>query len=173
VRSTGRHRRRASGKAIAAYPAYAAAWGELGRTLEQSGTRDQAAEAYGQSIKLDGRNFPAYARLAALEAGAQHWDRVAAVSSDAIARRPEGWAVLFFYQAVANYNLGHLDAAEQSARQAAKEGFPRSHYTLGRILADRGDFRAAVAEMTEYLELLPHAADAERVRAEIAAARAK
>jgi tetratricopeptide (TPR) repeat protein len=160
-------------KAIAAYPGYAGAWGELGRTLERSGTPDQAAEAYRQAIKLDGRNFPAYARLAVLEAGVQHWDRVAALTADAIARRPPGWAVLFFYHAVANYNLGHLDVAEASARKAAAEGFPRAHYTLGRILADRGDSRGAADEMSKYLELLPNAADEARVRAEIAAARAK
>jgi len=160
-------------KAIAAYPGYSAAWGELGRTLERSATADQAAEAYRHAIQLDNRNFPAYARLAALEAGAQHWDRVAAVTADAIAHRPAGWAVLFFYHAVANYNLGHLDAAEQSARLAAGEGFPRAHYTLGRILANRGDSGEAADEMSKYLELLPNAADAVRVRAEIAAARAK
>jgi len=160
-------------KAIAAYPGYASAWSELGRTLERSGTREQAAEAYRQAIRFDGRNFSAHARLAVLEAGAQHWDRVAAVTADAIARRPAGWAVLYFYHAMANYNLGHLEVAEQSARVAAAAGFPRAHYTLGRILSDRGDYRAAADEMSKYLELLPAAADAAKVRAEIAAARAK
>jgi tetratricopeptide (TPR) repeat protein len=160
-------------KAIAVYPAYAAAWVELGRALEQSGTREQAADAYRQAIKLDGRNFQAYARLAVLEAGAQQWDRVAAVTAEAIARRPLGWAVLFFYNAVANYNLGHLEAAEPSARVAAERDFPRAHYTLGRILAARGDYRAAAEEMSQYLALLPFAADAPKVRAEIAEAAAR
>jgi tetratricopeptide (TPR) repeat protein len=154
-------------KALAAHPSYAFAWNELGVALEKLARQDEAADAYAKALSLDSRLFSASARLAVLEAGRQRWDQVAATTDAAIVQNPVEWPSLFFYNAVANYNLGRLDEAERSAARAADLQFPRAHYTLGRVLAAKGQFQRAIEEMSKYLEVVPKAADAERVRAEI------
>jgi len=85
----------------------------------------------------------------------------------AVARDAVEWPSLFFYNAVANYNLGRLDDAERSATRAAGLDFPRAHYVLGRVLAAKGLPVRAAEEMSTYLKLMPNAADTERVRGEI------
>jgi tetratricopeptide (TPR) repeat protein len=92
----------------------------------------------------------------------------------AIKLDPVDWPVLFFYNAVANFNLGRLNEAEQSAKRAIEaDQFPRAHNILGHILAARGDYRGAVEQMSKYLDLMTYAADAARVRAEIQDARSR
>jgi tetratricopeptide (TPR) repeat protein len=158
-------------KAIAAYPAYALAWNELGFVLENSGNLADASNAYSRAVSIDGRLFSAYARWAVIEAGKEQWDQVAATTDTAIKQNPFEWPNLFFYNAVANFNLGRLNEAEQSARRAIAvdtwKHLPRAHYILGRILAAKGDYHGAVEQMRKYLDLLPEAADAVRVRDEI------
>jgi tetratricopeptide (TPR) repeat protein len=161
-------------KAIAVYPAYAPAWNELGVALEGWGNFEEARKAYTRAIALDARLFSAYARCAVIDANQERWDRVAATTDAAIKLDPVEWPVLFFYNAVANFNLGRLEEAEQSATRAvATDQFPRAHYILGHILAAKGDYRAAVEHMSKYLDLVPFAADAPRVRAEIQDARSR
>ncbi len=159
-------------KAISLYPEYALAWGKLGEALEGSHKPDEAASAYGKAIAIDARLFSVYARWAVMDANRERWDRVAATTDAAIELNPLGWPILFFYNAVANFNLGRLRQAEESAvRAAAADQFPRAHYILGHILATRGDYRGAVEQMSKYLDLMSYAADAKRVRAEIQDAR--
>jgi len=164
-------------RAVAIYPAYVQAWNELGIALQSVGKLDDARLAFQKAISLDERLFSAYAQLAVMDAGREQWANVAAITLAALKHDPVNWPSLFFYDAVANYNLGHLPEAEQSARRAialdAATQLPRAHYILGRILAVRGDSRAAAEEMSKYLELLPNAADAPRVRAEIRDATAR
>ena len=158
-------------KAIVAFPDYALAWDELGYVLEKLGKLSEASDSYSKALAIDGRLFSAYARQAILEAGQQHWDQVAATTDAAIKLDPFDWPDLFFYNAVANFNLGRLEVAERSAKRAIVSDtgirLPRAHYVLGKILAARGDYRESVDEMSKYLDLLPGAADAASVRQEI------
>jgi tetratricopeptide (TPR) repeat protein len=161
-------------KAIAVYPAYALAWNKLGEALEESRKPGEAGSAYAKAIAIDTRLFSAYAGWAVLDASQERWDRVAATTDAAIKLDPVDWPVLFFYNAVANFNLGRLNEAEQSAKRAiAADQFPRAHYILGHILAARGDYRGAVEHMSKYLDLMTYAADAARVRSEIQDARSR
>ncbi len=143
--------------------------------LEESGKLEEARSAYARAIAIDARLFSAYARWAVIDASQERWDQVAATTDAAIKLNPVDWPVLFFYNAVANFNLGRLKEAEQSAKRAiaadAETQLPRAHYILGRILAARGDYRGAVEHMSKYLDLMTFAADAVRVRAEIQDAR--
>lgn len=155
-------------KAIAAYPAYARAWAKLAEVLEDLRKPEEARNAYAKAIAIDARLFSAYAALSVLDANQERWDRVAATTGAAIHLEPVNWPVLYSYNAVANFNLGRLEEAEQSAQRAAtSDKFPRAHYILGHILAARGDYRGAIEHMSKYLDLMPLAADAARVRAEI------
>ena len=73
--------------------------------------------------------------------------------------------------ALANYNLRNIDAAEKSAREAERldtQGrFPRSWKLLGIILASRSAFPEAADQMRGYLKFAPQAPDAGAVRAQL------
>ena len=89
-----------------------------------------------------------------------------------IAAGPAANPVLFFCDAVANAHLGHLDAAEKSARNAIRfdmaNEVPRVEYLLGMILADKGDRVGALEHMRRYLAIAPNVAEAADVRKSIA-----
>ena len=76
-----------------------------------------------------------------------------------------------FYDAVANTHLKDFDAAEKSARRAIEldmlHEVPQAHYVLGISLGQKGDVAGALEHMRTYLAILPHAGDAEEVRARI------
>jgi hypothetical protein len=66
-----------------------------------------------------------------------------------------------------HFQLGNLDAAERSAlavwRTRDVERFPVTHYILGAIKAQRGDFESAAARFRDYLATRPDAATTETV----------
>jgi tetratricopeptide (TPR) repeat protein len=73
---------------------------------------------------------------------------------------------------MANFNLGNLDAAEKSAREAeridARHQFPRAWRLLATILTARREYGEAAGQLREYLKLAPLAPDADLVRGELA-----
>jgi len=79
---------------------------------------------------------------------------------------------VYFYNAAANYNLHDLDAAEKSARTAArldaKHKVPRINYLLGLILAQKKDLKGAVENLKLYLQFNPAATDAASVQEQVA-----
>jgi tetratricopeptide (TPR) repeat protein len=159
--------------AIAAYPAYANAWLELGRVRQRLGSAQTAREAWKKAIELDAKLTGAYVELG-LDAGLGHDWKVATQYLDQGLRLdpvdyPEAW----FGDAVAHYYLGEFDAAEKSAREAVRldpQGRnPRAGYVLGVTLAQKGDREGAAAELRRYLKAAPQAPDAEKVKAHLAA----
>jgi tetratricopeptide (TPR) repeat protein len=160
-------------RAIAAYPAYANAWLDLGRVRQQLGAASTAREAWKKAIELDPKLTGAYVELG-LDAGLSHEWKVATQSLDRALRLdpldyPEAW----FGDAVAHYYLGEYDDAEKSAREAVRLDLhgrnPRAGYVLGMILARKGDREGAAAELRRYLKAAPRAPDAELVKAQLAA----
>lgn len=159
-------------RAVAAYPAYADAWLELGRVRQQLGTAPAAREAWKKAIELDAKLTGAYVELG-LDAGLSHEWKAATQYLDRALRldpvdHPEAW----FGDAVAHYYLGEYDDAEKSAREAVrldpKGRNPRAGYVLGMVLAHKGDREGAAAELRRYLKAAPQAPDAELVKAQLA-----
>ncbi len=159
-------------RAIAAYPAYANAWLELGRARQQLGTAPAAREAWKKAIELDAKLTGAYVELG-LDAGLSHEWKAATQYLDKGLRldpvdHPEAW----FGDAVAHYYLGEYDDAEKSAREAVrldpKGRNPRAGYVLGMVLAHKGDREGAAAELRRYLKAAPEAPDAGLVKAQLA-----
>jgi len=157
--------------AVAISPDYAAAWNELGHALEQQTDRVAARDAYLHAIASDGQFLPPRARLAALAAKGGEWNEVERVTAAALKLAPVEIPDFYFYNAVANYNLGRLEPAENSAHRAIQldrnHRLARAEYVLGSILAKHGDLSGAVEHMGAYLKLLPEAADGDKVRGEI------
>jgi tetratricopeptide (TPR) repeat protein len=79
---------------------------------------------------------------------------------------------IYYYDAVANYQLKRLDAAEKIAREAIdldkSHDFPHTEAILAGVLADKGDLRGAVEHFSRYVALSPKAPDVPAIMQRIA-----
>jgi tetratricopeptide (TPR) repeat protein len=155
-------------KAVEIYPKYASAWYELGAVHEQSQRAAEARKAYEQSLAADAKYVNPYMRLAAMAVMERKWQDVADTTDRVLKLNPIDFPNAFFFNAVANYNLQKMDAAEKSAREAVKldpqHRIPRANHLLGMILADKQDLAGAREQMSNYLKFMPNAPDADAVR---------
>ena len=78
----------------------------------------------------------------------------------------------YFYNAMANYKLNKMDDAEKSGLKAEnvdlRRNFPQLHLLLAEIFARKNNYGRAISELETYLELAPHANDANQVREQLA-----
>jgi tetratricopeptide (TPR) repeat protein len=84
---------------------------------------------------------------------------------------PLNYADAYFYNAVANYKLNKIEDAEKSGLKAEHillTRFPQLHLLLAEIFARKNDYTTAISEIQTYLELAPHAKNADQVRAQLA-----
>jgi tetratricopeptide (TPR) repeat protein len=151
-------------KAVETYPKYALAWFELGRVYHQEKKLDEARRAYRQALQTDSKFISPYGPLIAMNAADRKWQDVLNDSSQMLKLNPYVGADIYFYDAVANYNLDHIDVAEDHARQAAKldaqHRIPKINHLLGVILAEKKDYEAARENIQLYLKYSPNAPDA-------------
>ena len=161
-------------KAVRIYPRYAAAWFELGKSLEGQNKIAEAREAHRKALEADSKFVNPYLRLANIAAREKKWQEVSDTTAQVIRLNPIDFPDAHYLHAAANYNLHNLDAAEQSSRAVlkldAERRYPAVYHLLGLILAARGDFAGAAAQMNEYLRLVPDASDAGIVRGQLAEA---
>ncbi len=159
-------------KAVAVYPKYAVAWYELGRVHQQQKKYEDAGHAYGEATKIDSKFVSPYAQLAILAVLQQKWDEVAQYTSQTLKLNPFIAPEIYFYSAVANYNLQKIDVAEDHARQAAKldtqHKSPRINHFLGVILAQKQEYKEAAENMRIYLKFSPNAPDVATVKQQLA-----
>ncbi len=159
-------------KAVAAYPKYAVAWYELGRVYQQQKKFEDAARAYTESVKIDPKFVNPYAQLTVVSVLQQKWDDVAGYTLQILKLNPYAAPEIYFYSAVANFNLQNVDLAEEHAREAAKldtqRKTPRINHLLGVILAEKGEFKDAAEQLRIYLKHSPNAPDAEKVKEQLA-----
>jgi tetratricopeptide (TPR) repeat protein len=159
-------------KAVEIYPRYATAWFELGRVHEQGNDVGQAREAYSKALEADVKFVNPYLQMALIAAKENKWQDVADTTDRVLKLNPFDFPQAFFYNSVANYNLGKLDAAEKSARDAQKldtqHRIPKVDHLLGMILAQKRDYNGAAEQMRSYLKFSPQAQDADTVRTQLA-----
>lgn len=154
------------------YPNYAPAWNELGRVQAARGEWDAARSSFEHSIAADEKYILPLLHMSALEYRSRRWQQLADISDKALALDSFHYPQLFFWNAVAHYNLHHLEQAEERARRA--EELDTGHEVveasklLGFVLAERRDFSAAADELRKYLKLAPSAPDADEVRSKLA-----
>ena len=78
----------------------------------------------------------------------------------------------WYFDAIANYNLGKFDLAEKAARATMKldTAHQNSHaqFILGLVLQARQDWRGAATMLRGYIENSPHASDVESAKLQLA-----
>jgi|SRR5579872_4250191 len=159
-------------KAVEIDPDYAQAWSHLGEVLERESKTAEARAAWEKAVAADPKYIRPYVQLAMLDLAEKHPEDAAAIAGKAVAMHPLESPELYFYNAVANYNLKHLDVAEMSARRAteldAAREIPRAELLLGTVLIAKGNRAGGLQHFKKYLELVPKAQDAEQVKKAIA-----
>jgi tetratricopeptide (TPR) repeat protein len=158
-------------KAVEAYPQYASAWSSMADAQMALGKKDEARNSLQQAIKADPKFIAPYLQLANLQAEARQWPDLAATTAQAIKLDPYSEPVAYLLNAIANYNINNIDAAEKSARAAAKmdtrHQLPKINHLLGVILASKRDYQGAALQLRSYLQFAPKATDADAVRRQL------
>jgi Tfp pilus assembly protein PilF len=143
--------------AVAKYDKYAAAWTELGKFFLSDHEMEKARHAFEKAIAADPQYIASYLSFASLAIQTHEYEQAVETSGKAFELDP-GLALAGFLNAVGNFNLNRLDAAEASARGAEKaphQNLPQLHALLANILLQKQEYSNAAIEMQTYLKESP------------------
>jgi len=159
-------------KAVAEYDRYAAAWYELGKAYAASQQTEKALQAYDKAIAADSQYVPPYVSLAALELQNNRYESALASVDKALQLDPGiRIGVASYIQAVSNFRLNRLDAAEKSALEAEKgphQNMPQLHALLTDIYLRKSDNSKAAAQIRAYLKESPRGSLAAELKQHLA-----
>jgi tetratricopeptide (TPR) repeat protein len=135
------------------------------------GQFEDALQSFQTAIRADPKYVDPYLSVSAIQAVEKQWPQLAETTGALLRLDPYDYPQAYYMNAVANYNLRNIDAAEKSVREAERLDthgrFPRSWQLLGVILANRRAFPEAADQMRGYLKFAPQATDAGAVRAQL------
>ena len=159
-------------KAAGIYPRYADAWYRLGHVQMGKNALEASRESFVKAIAADPKLVPPYVELAAVDVNAARWKEALEHSQRAIKLDPFGFPGVYYFDALARFNLQDWEGAERSARELERidtqHRFVRVYRILGAVLEVRRDYAGAMEAMREYLRLAPEAKDAAEVRGQLA-----
>ena len=159
-------------KAAAIYPQYADAWSRLGHIQIEKKDPAAARVSFAKAIEVDPKLVPPYVELTALCVTEGKWRDAVKYSERAIRLDSFGVPAVYFFNALANYNLRNWAATEKSARRLQQLDTQHRFITIDRILgvvlAGRRDYAGAAEQMRDYLKFAGDAKDAAEVRAQLA-----
>ena len=174
-------------KAVEIYPKYAHAWFRLGAVLQNLAQKESARTAYTHATTIDSKFLPPYLSLASMAFESKDWTQVlnltnqvldhdplkyANVTGYIVDLDPLDFAEAYFYNSAANYKLNKIEEAEKSGLKAerldVRPRFPQLHLLLAEIFARKNNYANAISETRIYLELAPHAKNADQVRERLA-----
>jgi tetratricopeptide (TPR) repeat protein len=151
-------------KAVESYPQYASAWLELGRVQVEKKDIAGARGSFHKAIAADAKFISPYQELAQLAAREKQWQELADTTDQMLKLDALEFPQFWFYNCVAKYYLGNLDAAENSAHQGikidAEHHVPKLEYVLGILLVQKHDYPGAAEHLHKYLSLAPNGPDA-------------
>jgi tetratricopeptide (TPR) repeat protein len=173
------------GKAVEIYPKYVNAWYQLGTVLQKENQNDAARSAFTHATTIDTKFLPPFLSLAVMAYQAENWaavltftrhildlDPLNHVAGYVWDLDPLNYSDAYFYNALANYKLNKFADAEKSGLKAEQvylpTRFPQVHLLLAELFARKNDYPIAISEIQTYLELVPHAKEADQVRERLA-----
>lgn len=158
-------------KAVKIYPQYAAAWSSLGDVHQEKGQLQQAREDYMKAIFADAQYVNPHFGLAIIAMQEKNWPEAVQFTGQVIQLNAAAYPATYFYNAVANYNLGKDVAAEESARRYKTLDVEHRHpdvaLLLCNILTHKQDYQGAAQQLREYLALVPGSPDADKLTAQL------
>jgi tetratricopeptide (TPR) repeat protein len=158
-------------KAVQIYPQYAEAWYQLGR-LQEPSNQQAAQNSFQKAVAADPNLVPAYEHLASKAALERKYPELLEYTGHALQLDPRGTPSLWYYDAMANHNLGHDDVAKASAEKGLRmdplHTEPNTEQLLAVILAAQRDYAGALEHLRNCLTYYTPGPNADVVRQQIA-----
>lgn len=156
-------------KAVAQYDKYASAWTELGNLYATKREVEKSRQSFTKAIEADPHYIPSYLGLADLEFHNQEFQLAVDTAGKALELNPS-IGVAHFIQAIGNFKLNRLDAAEKSAQLTEKgphQNMPDLHALHAELLLRKKDYSNAAAQMRAYLKEFPKGRFADQMKKEL------
>lgn len=158
-------------KAVQAYPEFAEAWLQLGK-LKEDGDRPGARAAFAKALAADSDFILPYEQLAAMAAQEQNWHETLQNTSKALELDPSGTPQLWYFDALAKFQLGKMDEAQVSAEKVLaidpRHTVPNAEQLLAVVLARKADYAGAIAHLKNCLAYTPNGDGADLIKQQIA-----
>jgi hypothetical protein len=158
-------------KAVAIYPEFAEAWFELGK-LQEASDPQAARDSFSKALAADAKFVLPYEQMAGLAAQAGTWQETEDNTNRALQLDPTGTPQIWYYDALAKFQLGKTDVAKVSALKSLAID-PR-HTVLGTeqllavIMAREADYAGALQHLRNCLTYFPAGPQADLVKQQIA-----
>ena len=169
-----RNPKRAQGdleKAVKIDPGFAEAWYELGR-LQMASDGEVAQKSFTSAVAADPEFVPPYEQLTTIAVAQQRWPEVVTNANQVLRLDPTGTAQIWYFNALANYQLGQVAAAKESAQKSLaldpRHTIVNTEQLLAVILARQGDYAGALTHLRSCLTYLPKGPNADLVSKQIA-----
>jgi tetratricopeptide (TPR) repeat protein len=163
-------------EAIATHPTFAPAYYEKGATLLKLHDHDNALVAFIKAIEAKPDYVDAKYSVGFTQYLKKNYVVAAAIFDDVLKTKPD-MIDAEMYRGISLYYLKNVDAAEASLKKTvAMPGGDRlalAHLYLGQIYAQKKKNAEAASELEKYLELVPKAPNADRLKTTIADLRKK
>jgi Flp pilus assembly protein TadD len=153
-----------------AAPKFARGWHVLGVSYEVLGKNAEATAAYSRAAELDPKMVISWVTLSRMDILGKDWQgALKAIENVQRLDVKHIYPEIYLHQAIAQFQLGQLDAAEASAKQLLKddpnERKSRGEFVMGVILEAKHDTDGAKAHITRYLQLNPNPPDVDQIKA--------
>ena len=154
-------------RAISEFAGYYEAYDRMAAAYLKLWRIPEAEDAFRKSIELSGGRFahPLLA-LGAILDGQRKFAEAEGVIRQGLDLEPDSWTG-HYYLGMALFGLNRLQDAEQSAREALfrNADFPNAQLLLADIHLRQQDLRAVLADLDQYLKLVPQGESREWARA--------
>jgi hypothetical protein len=158
-------------KAVQLDPQFAEAWYQLGKIQQPKAPQD-AWNSFSKSVAADPKFILAYRHLAEMAALQNKWQDVVNNTNKELELNPLGSPEIWYYNALGNLKLNHVDVAETSVGKAIAmdplHTQPNAEQLIAVILANKHDFAGALEHLRTCLKYLPPGPNADLVKQQIA-----
>jgi len=153
--------------AIAAYPSFAAAYYEKGGALLKANDLDNATVAFVKAIELKPDYTEAKYGYGLTQFQKKNYEVAAAAFNDVLQVQKD-MADAHLNLGISLFYLKNVDAAESELKTAVSvkggEKLAMAHLYLGQIYSQKKRNAEAVTELEKYLEMVPKAPNADRIK---------
>ncbi len=158
-------------KAVQLDSSFAEAWLQLGK-LQESSDPQAAKDSFEKALAADPKFILPYEQLGVQAVQEQKWDEVLNQTGRALALDPAGTPQLWYYDALAKFQLGKTDEALVSAEKALaidpRHSVPNVEQLLAVILARKADYAGALQHLKNCLSYMPSGPNADLLKQQIA-----
>ena len=157
-------------EAIGIYPDFALAYNEKGTLFLKQNELDKALEAFSKAVQIKPDYFDAKLNFGFTLLSQRDYAKAEVVFGDLLQQNPN-LPTLNMYDGIALLGLKKMDEAEAAFKKAVSlkggENLAQAHKYLGGIYMQKKNNAEAVVELQKYVQLVPKAADVQKIQATI------